>query len=71
MRVERHLLRHAQEGGPLDRHERRVERLNSQLARELEAGVEERSVVRVAACDEEVALRSEGNARVIDTSDLS
>lgn len=64
------LLWHIENLGARERHERRIERLDAELAREFEVGAGERSVVWITSCNEEITLWRECDARVVDASDV-
>ena len=68
--VERDLLGCAEDLGAIHEHEGRIERLDAELARELEARVRGEVIVRVTAGNEEVALWRERNARVVHACDV-
>ena len=70
-RVKGRLLRHTKDLRPVHEHEWRIKRLHPELARELHVwACDVTEVVRVATCDEEVALRRERDARVVHPRDV-
>ena len=68
--VERDLRGRAEDLRAVDEHERRVEGLHAKLARELDARASGEVRVRVAAGDEEVALRGERDAGMVHAGNV-